>query len=404
MRIYLVGGAVRDQLINRPLKDKDFMVVGATPEEMLAAGFIQVGADFPVFLHPETKEEYALARTERKSGHGYQGFSIHASPDVTLEEDLQRRDLTINAMALEVTSLFDDTPLTGEVIDYYGGLADIESKQLRHISPAFSEDPLRVLRVARFYGRYYDLGFTIANDTLALMQQLVSAGELNHLSAERVWTESSRATMQTSPQVYWQQLFEIGALAINFAPLHEAWQDTKVRETVQTALYFAGQMQLNLSQRWALLMSSLQPSLFYGEALASDKTADNLSEAVQAIATMSDTAKVPKAQSQFATAFLQHVTQLATIEQLSAADKLALVQVSGAHKQPEKLAQLLVTQQVLALARQHREMMLALSSYHAIGMDAIAAELKGPAIGEALHQARTQHLAQVLASDGAHSA
>ena len=406
MRIYLVGGAVRDQLINRPLKDKDFMVVGATPEEMLAAGFIQVGADFPVFLHPETKEEYALARTERKSGHGYQGFSIHASPDVTLEEDLQRRDLTINAMALEVTSLFDDTPLTGEVIDYYGGLADIESKQLRHISPAFSEDPLRVLRVARFYGRYYDLGFTIAEETLALMQQLVSAGELNHLSAERVWTESSRATMQTSPQVYWQQLFEIGALAINFAPLHNAWQDTKVRETVQTALYFAGQMQLNLSQRWALLMSSLQPSLFYAATMAGEIeiAPDQRATAVAAIATMSDTAKVPKAQSQFATAFLQHVMQLATIEQLSAAEKLTLVQASGAHKQPEKLAQLLVTQQVLALARQHREMMLALGSYHAVGMDAIATELKGPAIGEALHQARTQHLAQVLASDGPHSA
>lgn len=406
MRIYLVGGAVRDQLINRPLKDKDFMVVGATPEEMLAAGFIQVGADFPVYLHPETKEEYALARTERKSGHGYQGFSIHASPDVTLEEDLQRRDLTINAMALEVTSLFDDTPLTGEVIDYYGGLADIESKQLRHISPAFSEDPLRVLRVARFYGRYYDLGFTIAEETLALMQQLVSASELNHLSAERVWTESSRATMQTSPQVYWQQLFEIGALAINFAPLHEAWQDAKVRETVQTALYFAGQMQLNLSQRWALLMSSLQPSLFYGAALAGEIeiAPDQRATAIAAIATMSDTAKVPKAQSQFATAFLQHVTQLATIEQLSAADKLTLVQASGAHKQPEKLAQLLVTQQVLALARQHREMMLALGSYHTVGMDAIDAELKGPAIGEALHLARTQHLEQVLASDGPHSA
>jgi tRNA nucleotidyltransferase (CCA-adding enzyme) len=399
MHIYLVGGAVRDQLLNRPLKDKDFMVVGATPEEMLAAGFLQVGADFPVFLHPKTKEEYALARTERKSGNGYQGFSIHASPEVTLEEDLQRRDLTINAMALEVTSLFDDTPLTGEVIDYYGGLADIESKQLRHISAAFSEDPLRVLRVARFYGRYYDLGFTIADETLALMQQLVSSGELTHLSAERIWTESSRATMQTSPQVYWQQLFAIGALAANFAPLHEAWQDSKIRETVQTALYFAGQMQLNLSQRWSLLMSSLQPSLFYGEAMVSEAVAEQLAEALPAIATMSHTAKVPKEPSQFATAFLQQVTQLATIEQLSAAEKLALVQASGAHKQPEKLAQLLVTQQVLALARQHREMMLALSSYHAIGMDAIDADLKGPAIGAALHHARTQHLEQVLAND-----
>ena len=395
MHIYLVGGAVRDQLLNRPVKDKDFMVVGATPDQMLAAGFLQVGADFPVFLHPETKEEYALARTERKSGQGYQGFSIHTSPDVTLEEDLQRRDLTINALALEVKSLFDPTPLTGEVIDYYGGLADIENRQLRHISPAFSEDPLRVLRVARFYGRYYDLGFTIADETLALMQQLVGAGELNHLSAERIWTESSRATMQSSPQVYWQQLFAIGALAGNFAPLHQAWQDTKIRETVQTALYFAGQMQLNLSQRWALLMSSLQPSLFYH-----DPQTEPLAAAVTAIAAMSHTAKVPKAQSQFATAFLQHVAQLATIEQLTAEDKLTLVQSSGAHKQPEKLAQLLVTQQVLALARQHREMMLALTSYHAVGMDAVDAGLKGPAIGEALQQARAQHLQQQLADDG----
>ena len=145
MQVYLVGGAVRDQLLGRPITDKDFVVVGATIKEMLAAGFQQVGADFPVFLHPTTQEEYALARTERKLGHGYQGFSVHASPDVSLEEDLQRRDLTVNAMAIEVTSLTDDTPLTGKVVDYHGGLDDIGSKTLRHISADFSEDPLRVL-------------------------------------------------------------------------------------------------------------------------------------------------------------------------------------------------------------------------------------------------------------------
>ena len=257
MQVYLVGGAVRDQLLGRPITDKDFVVVGATVDEMLAAGFVQVGADFPVFLHPTTKNEYALARTERKQGHGYQGFSVDASSDVTLQEDLQRRDLTINAMAIEVTSLTDDTPIDGVVIDYYGGLNDIESKTLRHISEAFSDDPLRVLRVARFYGRYYDLGFTIAAETLTLMRQLVDSGELAHLSSERIWQESSRATMQTSPQIYWQQLFEIGALIEHFAPLQQAWTNTPIRETVQTALYFAGQMQLNLSQRWTLLMASL---------------------------------------------------------------------------------------------------------------------------------------------------
>lgn len=265
MQIYLVGGAVRDQLIARPIKDKDFVVVGATVAEMLDAGFQQVGADFPVFLHPSSHEEYALARTERKEGLGYKGFSVHASPDVSLKEDLQRRDLTINAMAIEVTSLTDDTPINGDVIDYYGGMADIESKTLRHVSDAFSEDPLRVLRTARFYSRYYDLGFVIADETLTLMRQLVDSGELAHLSAERIWQESSRATMQLSPQVYWQQLFKIGALIEYFAPLHEAWTNTQIRETVQTALYFAGQMRLNLSQRWALLMASLNSLLFASE-------------------------------------------------------------------------------------------------------------------------------------------
>lgn len=228
MQIYLVGGAVRDRLLKRPIKDKDFVVVGATVAEMIDAGFQQVGADFPVFLHPNSHEEYALARTERKQGLGYQGFSIHASPDVSLEEDLQRRDLTINAMAIEVTSLNDDTPTNGDVIDYYGGLVDLENKTLRHVSSAFSEDPLRVLRTARFYSRYYDLGFSIAEDTLTLMRQLVDSGELTHLSSERIWQESSRATMQLSPQVYWQQLFEIDALTEYFAPLHQAWATTQI--------------------------------------------------------------------------------------------------------------------------------------------------------------------------------
>ena len=389
MQIYLVGGAVRDQLLQQPVKDKDFVVVGATASEMLDAGFQQVGADFPVFLHPTTHEEYALARTERKQGSGYKGFSVHASPDVSLKEDLQRRDLTINAMAIEVVSLTDDTPVSGDVIDYYGGLQDLESHILRHVSGAFSEDPLRVLRTARFFGRYYDLGFSISEDTLALMRQLVRSGELAHLSAERIWQESSRATMQLSPQVYWQQLFEIGALTEYFTPLHDAWENTFIRETVQTALYFAGQMRLNLSQRWALLMTSLTPSLCHCENAEPNS---HLSTAIKNINAIGNKAKVPKSHTQFATLFVQQAEKLSTINTLSAAEKIDLIQGCGAHKEPNKLSQLLVCSHVLQLATQHRQMMIALNSFHAIGMTDIAPNLKGPAIGAALRQSRIEHL------------
>lgn len=399
MQVYLVGGAVRDQLLGRPIKDKDFVVVGATVPEMLEAGFQQVGADFPVFLHPISHEEYALARTERKQGVGYQGFNIHASPDVSLKDDLQRRDLTVNAMAIEVTSLTDDTPVNGCVIDYYGGLTDVDSKTLRHVSAAFSEDPLRVLRTARFYSRYYDLGFVIADETLLLMRQLVASGELAHLSAERIWQESSRATLQLSPHVYWQQLFEIGAFTEHFAPLHQAWGNVEIKETIQTALYFAGQMQLNLSQRWALLMASLNPSLFDSKAdISTVVSKSNQSTNAKSINDIGNTAKVPKAQNQFATLFVQQAEKLSTINTLSAAEKIDLIQACSAHKESNKLSQLLVCSHVLQLAMQHRQMMLALSSFHAIGMNDITTDLKGPAIGEALRKSRIEHLQTQLSS------
>ncbi|AAZ19216.1 probable tRNA nucleotidyltransferase [Psychrobacter arcticus 273-4] len=390
MQVYLVGGAVRDQLLGRPIKDKDFVVVGATITEMLDAGFQQVGADFPVFLHPISREEYALARTERKQGMGYQGFSIHASSDVSLKDDLQRRDLTVNAMAIEVTSITDDTPISGDVIDYYGGLDDIKSKSLRHVSSAFSEDPLRVLRTTRFYSRYYDLGFTIADDTLALMRELVNSGELAHLSSERIWQESSRAMMQLSPQVYWQQLFDIGALTEHFTPLHQAWNDVQIREMVQTALYFSGQMQLNLSQRWALLMTSLRPSIF--NIKPSDLVDSEAAISTKRIIDIGNMAKVPKSHTQFASLFVQQVEKLTIVSHITAAEKIDLIQACSAHKAPEKLSQLLVTSQVLQLAIQHCQMMLALNSFHAIGMQDIDQNLKGPAIGKALRQCRIEHL------------
>ena len=210
MQIYLVGGAVRDGLLGLPVQDRDWVVVGARPEDMLAQGFRQVGADFPVFLHPDTREEYALARTERKQGHGYHGFSIYSAPDVTLEEDLRRRDLTINAMA--------QTP-EGELVDPFGGRQDLDAKLLRHVSPAFSEDPLRILRIARFAARFTILGFEVAPETMQLMQDMVAAGEVDHLVAERVWQETQRALQEKQPRVFFDVLRRCGALAVLFPEL-----------------------------------------------------------------------------------------------------------------------------------------------------------------------------------------
>lgn len=207
MQIYLVGGAVRDSLLNIPVVDHDWVVVGATPAELLALGYQQVGKDFPVFLNPDSHEEYALARTERKSGQGYTGFTCYAAPDVTLEEDLLRRDLTINAIARSAE---------GELIDPYGGVADLQARVLRHVSDAFGEDPLRVLRVARFNARFAHLGFRIADETLALMRQMAHSGELAALTAERVWKETEKALQSQSPQVYFQVLRDCGALAVLF--------------------------------------------------------------------------------------------------------------------------------------------------------------------------------------------
>ena len=225
MQVYLVGGAVRDALLNRKVVERDYVVVGATPEEMLSQGFTQVGKDFPVFLHPKTQEEYALARTERKSGKGYTGFVCDASSSVTLEEDLLRRDLTVNAIAQDNY---------GKLIDPYGGKKDIENRVLRHVSEAFSEDPLRVLRVARFATRYAYLGFTIATETMALMQSMAESGELSTLSAERVWQETKRSLLEKTPHVFFTVLNQAHGLNDWFTEL-ESNLDTALA-TLKTAV------------------------------------------------------------------------------------------------------------------------------------------------------------------------
>ncbi|GAA5098509.1 CCA tRNA nucleotidyltransferase [Wohlfahrtiimonas larvae] len=214
---YKVGGAVRDELLGKEVKDIDWVIVGATPNLLLSEGYLQIGKDFPVFLHPKTKEEYALARTERKHGHGYSGFEVFATPDVTLEEDLLRRDLTINAMAMDEQ---------GQIIDPYGGRQDLDNRILRHVSDAFEEDPLRVLRLARFYARFYKEGFTIAEETKTLVHKMIESGELSHLVAERIWLETHKALQEQHGIQYFIVLHELGALKVIFPALEQFFTDS----------------------------------------------------------------------------------------------------------------------------------------------------------------------------------
>ncbi|WP_420467358.1 multifunctional CCA addition/repair protein [Panacagrimonas sp.] len=240
MKTYLVGGAVRDRLLGLPVSERDWVVVGATPEDMIAQGYRPVGKDFPVFLHPQTREEHALARTERKSGHGYHGFTFHTGPEVSLEDDLWRRDLTINAIAEDAH---------GRLVDPHGGRQDLDARLLRHVSPAFAEDPLRVLRIARFAARFAPLGFRIADETQVLMREMVAAGEVDHLVAERVWKETERALIETQraglpapafPSVYFRVLHDCGALARvmpELAALHGVPQRADYHPEVDTLIH-----------------------------------------------------------------------------------------------------------------------------------------------------------------------
>jgi len=227
MEVYLVGGAVRDEILDLPITERDWVVVGASPEDMEAQGYKAVGKDFPVFLHPESKEEYALARTERKQGRGYHGFEIHASPDVSLEDDLRRRDLTINAIA---------KGSNGEIIDPYEGKIDLQNKVIRHVSDAFSEDPLRVLRVARFAAKLHSLGFTIAKETQQLMRHIVTTREIHELSPERIWQETKKALSMPSPEQFFLVLHNTGALTQTHPSISSEFSDPNSRELALAAL------------------------------------------------------------------------------------------------------------------------------------------------------------------------
>jgi tRNA nucleotidyltransferase (CCA-adding enzyme) len=255
MKAYVVGGSVRDELLGRASGDRDWVVVGATPEELVKAGFRPVGKDFPVFLHPQTHEEYALARTERKTAPGYHGFVFHAAPEVTLEQDLARRDLTINAMARDEN---------GALFDPFGGKRDLEARVLRHVSPAFAEDPVRVLRLARFAARFAD--FSVATETMQLMRQMVAAGEVDALVAERVWQELARGLMEEHPARLFEVLHECGALERVLPELDRLWgvpQDAEVHPEVDTGVHMllvvdaAARLNATLPARWAALLHDL---------------------------------------------------------------------------------------------------------------------------------------------------
>ena len=336
---YLVGGAVRDHLLGVPYHERDWVVVGATPEQLMQAGFRPVGQDFPVFLHPETGEEYALARTERKSGQGYGGFTFHTAPGVTLEQDLQRRDLTINAMAM------DDK---GAVIDPYGGQQDLQNRLLRHVSPAFAEDPLRVLRVARFAARYAPLGFRVAEETLQLMRELADSGELQALTAERSWKEISRALMESRPDVFIRVLRDCGALAellpeldrlfgVPQPPAHHPEVDTG--EHVLLVLRMAAEMGLPLTARWACLLHDLgkgrTPEQFW------PKHHGHESKGLTAVKAVNQRCKAPRECQELALLTCEYHTHCHRALELKPGTLLKLFKAFDIYRRPERFEQFL---------------------------------------------------------------
>ncbi|MCC6596708.1 MAG: multifunctional CCA addition/repair protein [Rhodanobacteraceae bacterium] len=399
MRIYLVGGAVRDQLLGRTLVDRDYVVVGATPEQMLARGFRAVGKDFPVFLHPHTQEEYALARTERKTGRGYHGFSFQADATVTLEQDLARRDLTINAMARA-----ED----GTLIDPFGGAHDLQARRLRHVSPAFAEDPVRVLRVARFAARYAALGFAIAPETLALMRGMVEAGEVDHLVAERVWQETRKALAEPTPSAFVRALRDCGALRVVFAEVDALYgvpQRAQFHPEIDTGAHV--ELVLDMAAQLApgddlVAFCALTHDL--GKALTPaaelPRHIRHEQRGLAPLRALCARLKVPAEHAALAELVCRHHLETHRAFELRAATVLALLERLDALRRPERLARFLLACEADARGRrghaQDRYPQAAwLRAAHAAARAVapaplLAQGLSGPALGEAWRRAREQ--------------
>jgi tRNA nucleotidyltransferase (CCA-adding enzyme) len=396
MKIYTVGGAVRDELLGLPVADRDYVVVGATPEAMVAAGYKPVGKDFPVFLHPQTHDEYALARTERKTARGYHGFAFHAAPDVTLEQDLARRDLTINAIAKDEN---------GELIDPYHGAADIQARVLRHVSPAFAEDPVRILRLARFSARFASLGFTIADETLQLMRGMVANGEADALVAERVWQELSRGLMEAKPSRMFETLRNCGALtrvlpevdALYGVPqtaTHHPEVDTGVH--VMMVIDYAASRNYALDVRFAALTHDLgkgtTPREEWPRHIAHEE------RSVDLVAALCERLRVPAECRDLALVMAKRHGNIHRAAELLPGTIVQLLQSADAFRKPARFTRLLQACESDARGRlgfgersypQAERMAAALRAAAAVDAGAIAKQYEDPArIKDAIHQAR----------------
>lgn len=405
MKIYQVGGCVRDALLNLPVKDHDWVVVGASPEELLQQGFTPVGKDFPVFLHPQSKEEYALARTERKTAPGYTGFSFHAAPDVTLEDDLRRRDLTINAMAR------DDQ---GRLIDPFGGQADLQNHILRHVSPAFVEDPVRILRVARFAARFANLGFTLAGETLALMREMVDNGEVDALVPERVWQETERALGETTPTRYFEVLRECGALARIFPevdqlfgvpqpPEHHPEIDTGVHTMM--VLEQAARLSPDTRVRFAALTHDLGKGITPREELP--QHINHEENGVPLVEALCERLRVPRDYRDLAVLVARYHLHFHRAKELRAGTILKLLHHLDVFRRPERLELFLLACEADSRGRpgdyQTRELVqpgiirTAFTAASTVDVqDIIARGFAGAAIAEQLDQARTKAIKAAL--------
>lgn len=412
MKIYMVGGAVRDRLLGRQFHDTDWVVVGATPEQMTARGYTPVGRDFPVFLHPDTNEEYALARTERKSGVGYRGFVVHTAPDVTLEEDLARRDLTINAIA--APAHWDSAE---DVFDPYNGQADLQAKVLRHVTDAFREDPVRILRVARFAARFTD--FTVAPETLQLMREMVEAGEADHLVPERVWQEISRGLMEEKPSRMFELLRACGALAVVLPELNRLWgvpQRAEYHPEVDTGVHamlvldMAAQLQAPLTVRFACLCHDFGKGTTPADVLP--RHIGHEQRSARLLQAVSERWRVPNDSKELADVVAREHGNIHRSGELNAAAVLRLLERCDAIRKPARFAEALLACECDARGRtgfenaaypQRQRLQAALNAALAVDTAPVAQAaaqrgLKGKAIGDAVAQAREQAVAAALAA------
>ncbi len=406
MQTYMVGGAVRDALLGLPVRDRDWVVVGATPARMIAAGFLPVGRDFPVFLHPKTREEYALARTERKSGRGYHGFQFHTAPDVTLQEDLARRDLTINAIAQ------DDE---GRLIDPYGGQADLQARRLRHVTEAFREDPVRILRVARFAARFSE--FTLAPETLALMQAMVQEGEVDALVPERVWQELARGLMEPTPSRMFELLRQCGALARLLPEVNRLWgvpQRAEYHPEVDTGVHLmmvldmSARLEAPLEVRFACLTHDLGKGATPADVLP--RHIGHEERSARLLQGVCDRLRVPTDCRELADVVAREHGNIHRSETLAPAAVVRLLERCDALRKPQRFAQALQACECDARGRlgfqeqpypQRDRLLQALQAARAVATATIAqaaqaSGLTGPEVGRQIHHARVRAVAEAL--------